>query len=356
MKLASVEVITEINPHPNADNLELAKILGYTVIVRKRDFRVGSCVVFIQPDTQLPDKPWAEFFKKRSTRVKAMKLRGEWSFGIAMSPLEVFDTSSGTAQIKYWLMPENIGKDCSSVIGVTKWEAPMPQDMDAKGLLPHFLSKTDEERYQNFDSLPYGEEVDITLKIDGKSATFYCTVKVVDVPDIGPIASTDQVGICTRSMDLKLDSTNHFTAMEKRYDILARLAQYCVKHQVSLALRGEIYGKGIQSTKHNPHSKSSVDFAAFSVFNIDKRRYENRGSQHYYVNVCAELNIPTVPFVQYSQPLTPELIKYFAEETSTLFYNIGSDDTTGQKPFEGVVIKHSRGSFKVMNLNYDEQK
>ena len=35
MKLASIEVIKEIAPHSNADSLEIAKVLGWQIIVRK---------------------------------------------------------------------------------------------------------------------------------------------------------------------------------------------------------------------------------------------------------------------------------------------------------------------------------
>lgn len=91
MKLASIEIISEIKPHPNADKLELAKVLGYTCIIEKDRYRAGAAIVLIQPDTVLPDKPWAEMFKKRGNRVKAMKLRGVYSFGIVMSPYNVLD-------------------------------------------------------------------------------------------------------------------------------------------------------------------------------------------------------------------------------------------------------------------------
>ncbi len=81
MKLASIELISEINCHPNADKLELAKVLGYTCIVEKGKYKMGDAVVLIQPDTVLPNEPWAEMFKKRGSRVKALRLRNIWSFG-----------------------------------------------------------------------------------------------------------------------------------------------------------------------------------------------------------------------------------------------------------------------------------
>lgn len=90
MKLASIEIISEIHPHPNADKLELAKVLGYTCIIEKGRYRAGAAVVLIQPDTVLPDKPWAEVFKKKGNRVKALRLRNIWSFGIVL-PLTVLE-------------------------------------------------------------------------------------------------------------------------------------------------------------------------------------------------------------------------------------------------------------------------
>jgi RNA ligase (TIGR02306 family) len=88
MKIATIENIHSIQKHPNADSLALAKVLGYQVIIGLDSFKEGENVVFIQPDTLLPEEPWAEMFRKRSSRVKACKLRGEWSMGIVM-PLSI---------------------------------------------------------------------------------------------------------------------------------------------------------------------------------------------------------------------------------------------------------------------------
>jgi len=47
MKLASIETITDISPHGNADSLEIAKVLGWQVIVRKGEFKAGESAVFM---------------------------------------------------------------------------------------------------------------------------------------------------------------------------------------------------------------------------------------------------------------------------------------------------------------------
>lgn len=335
MKLASIELISEIHPHPNADKLELAKVLGYTCIIEKGRYRAGAAVVLIQPDTVLPDKPWAEIFKKRSNRTKAIKLRGQWSFGIVMSPYDIIDAFFFTDQ--FGDFKDNIGKEVSDLIGVTKYEAPQPQQLDAKGHLPFGLGKTDEERYQNILDLPFGEKVDVTLKIDGQSATYYCRKD----------RETGEwhTGICSRSLELKPECSNNYTRINLKYDILSKLLNYCSFRDVSLALRGEIYGSGIQGHAANSHSKLNLDFAAFSVYNFDTFQYENVGSEHYVYKVCSKIEIPTVDILE-TVALTPELIKEYSEEMTEI----------NGRSFEGVVIKHNKGSFKIINLAYDERK
>lgn len=326
MKLASIELISDIQPHPNADKLDLAKVLGYTCIVEKGKYKVGDAVVLIQPDTVLPDEPWAEVFKKKSGRTKAIKLRGVWSFGIVM-PLSTWFTDN---------IPQ-VGDEVSDLIGVTKYEAPQPQQLDAKGPLPFGLGKTDEERYQNILNLPFGDVVDVTFKIDGQSATYYCRKDREN--------GEWTTGVCSRSLEMKPERSNNYTNIDRKYGILNILQDYCKFHDVSLALRGEIYGNSIQGHGNNPHAKMPLNFAAFSVYNFDTFQYENAGDEHYYAKVCHRIGIPVVDHVE-KAVLTPELIKHYAEDISAI----------DGKPFEGVVIKHKNGSFKIINMAYDERK
>src|SRR5690606_23881543 len=121
---------------------------------------------------------------------------------------------------------------------------------------------------------------------------------------------------------------------------------YCQKHQVSIALRGESYGQGIQGMKKNPHSKLSKGLAIFSVYLIDERKYARKGHQHYFLNVCKELELPAVPVLE-TTILTEDLIEKYSKQINKL----QSGDY-----FEGVVIQHSVGSFKVINKYYDSEK
>ena len=175
------------------------------------------------------------------------------------------------------------------------------------------------------------------MLVHNSSATYYCRKD--------PETNEWQTGVCSRSLELKKECSNNYTRAEAKYNILEKLQAYCEANNVSLALRGEVHGSGIQHHGVNPHSKLPLSFAAYSVFNLDTLEYENKGSKHYYQNVCRIIGVPEVNLLE-TATLTPELIKEYAEVMTEV----------NGRAFEGVVIKHSLGSFKVINLNYDERK
>ena len=323
MKLASIERILSVSPIPNAEKIEYVKVLGYDCITQKGQFQPNDLCVFIQPDTVLPaEKTWTEVYRKKSNRVKAIRLMKQfWSFGIVES---------------LSILPENTqveeGQEVSELIGVIKYEPPIPQNLEAKhAYLPYQLPKTDEERFQNL-VLPFGQIVDITLKVDGSSCTYYF--------------KDGETGICSRSLEIKPESENNYTLPEKKYNVLQKLTKYCQEHGVNLALRGEVYGQGIQSFGCNPHARLPKDVAFFSVYLIDEHRYAGKDDEHYYVNVCKTLELPVVPMVEENVELTESLVKKYSDELEQLNGNL----------FEGVVIKGKDFSFKVINKFYDSKK
>lgn len=85
MSLASIQPVLSVVKHPNADSLDIVKVLGYECIVRKDIWKVGDLCVFIEPDSVLPQVPWSIPYRSKSNRVRAIKLRGIFSFGIVES-------------------------------------------------------------------------------------------------------------------------------------------------------------------------------------------------------------------------------------------------------------------------------
>ena len=54
--IAPVAQIEQIEPHPNADRLELATVLGWQMIIPKGQYQVGSKIVYIPIDTIVPQE------------------------------------------------------------------------------------------------------------------------------------------------------------------------------------------------------------------------------------------------------------------------------------------------------------
>ncbi len=318
MKLASIEQVHTVEKHNNADALSVCGVRGFRAITKLNQFKVGDSVLFVQPDCVLPDKEWAAFYKSKSNRTKAIKLRGVWSEGIIES-LENVGINTHLA----------IGTDVSELLGITHYEPPIPKELNAKCNLRFGLFKSDEERFNNLDNIPYGEEVIVTLKIDGQSSSYGCKKNEEQLDTF----------ITSRSLELKPECVNNYTLIEKKYNILNKLKA----DNKSLCLRGEIYGLGVQSFANNPHSKLPLDFAAFNLLDLEKMEYLPFTE---CVKFCDKFGIPTVPIIE-KAILTPELIKKYSEDLTEI----------NGKSFEGVVIKRSNGqSFKIINKSYDSKK
>ncbi len=332
MSLASIQRIKSVEKHPNADALSICTVLNYRCITKLDQYKVDDLVVFIEPDTVLPQAEWSVFYRSKSNRVKAIRLRGEWSFGIIESVAMVGYTG-----------PVEDGLDITEAIGVTKFEPPMPQDLNAAGPYGFGIPKTDETRWQSVRDLPWGELCDVTLKIDGQSwSAFHMLPGDVEA---NPEA-VHQEGIGGRSFLYQLDTINNYTKNEKQYDVLRKLGLFCGERGVSLCLRGESYGQGIQKFTHNPHAKLPVALVLYSTWLIDERRYARKGDPYYIFDIAPLMDLPTVPVLERDVPLTRELIAKYDE---------GLELVNGQ-PFEGVVINWAGGSFKVINKHYDSKK
>ena len=89
-KLASVQVITDIKPIQDADNIVLAFVLGWQVVIKKDEFNVGDKVCYIQIDTVVPELPEYEFLRERKFRVRTIKLRKTLSQGIIF-PISILE-------------------------------------------------------------------------------------------------------------------------------------------------------------------------------------------------------------------------------------------------------------------------
>ena len=168
VKIVKIEVL----PHPNADKLELAQIGGeggYISIVGKGQFWPGDLAIYIPPDSVLPDNIMESLAKNKitmkSSRLRAIKIRGVLSEGLCLSPIE-------------WLPEDKIYEDTDvkEYLGITKYEPPPPRSnifKSGKGVNnnyenDNFVRYNCVEHFKKYPKiLQEGEEVVVTIKRHG---------------------------------------------------------------------------------------------------------------------------------------------------------------------------------------------
>lgn len=110
-KLGSIQKIKAIAPIEGADAIEKIEVLGWELVAKKGEFKVGDFCVYVEIDSILPDKSEFEFMRPRKFRVKTIKLRGQISQGIA------FPVSILPSNVK---IEEDL--DVTEILGIIKWD------------------------------------------------------------------------------------------------------------------------------------------------------------------------------------------------------------------------------------------
>lgn len=326
-KLASIRTISALNPIDGADRIEVATIDGWKVVVNKGIHTVGETIVYFEIDSLLPIREEFEFLRKSSYiklpdgtegfRLKTIRLRGQVSQGL-VTPISVLPDGD-------W----NIGDDVTDVLGVIKYEAPIPANLSGtvKGNFPSFIKKTDEERAQNFAKdwgLFRTYKYFVTEKLDGTSFTCYLR--------------DGEFGVCTRNLDIKRDEnqTHWKVAIENE------LENKLISLGRNLAIQGEIIGEGIQK---NPYGLKGHKLFVFNIFDIDRFEYLPKLEAFDIVNRLGLESVPVIS-VEMELPTLDEALK-LAEGKSVI------NGTTEREGFVWVAIDSpERISFKTISNKF----
>jgi len=249
-------VISEIQEHPNADALEIAKIGGWQIVIGKGSYSVGDTVVHVPPDAMVPlplaqkwgvDKYLA--WKKGAWRgrVKAARLRGQTSFGF-LAPYQ------GAAQP---------GQNIAAALGIEKYEPPPPPIGMSAGQMrsehPMFHRYTDIQNLRNYpDKLNYGVPLVVTEKIHGTNSRVGW-VRTKEDEDFEFVCGTHRTQ--RDPYECGIYSIPH----EKYGDIMRQIFEWCkdvVEEPItSVIFFGEIYGPGVQDL----HYGKEKDYRVFDI-------------------------------------------------------------------------------------------
>lgn len=328
-KLATIQIVSDVQPIEGADRIALASVLGWKVVIKKDEFKPGDLAVYCEVDSFLPVKPEFEFLRKSSFkkmsdgtegfRLKTIKLRGEISQGLLL-PV--------TSLPGYPEVPP-VGTDVSDLLSIVKYEPPIPAQLagEVKGPFPGFISKTDEERVQNLiDVLPeYSDSLFyVTEKVDGTSITIYL--------------KDGQFGICSRNLELVENPENTYWRVVRELDLENKLRA----HGKNLALQGELIGEGIQKNIYKLRGQT-VNF--FDVFDIDKYEYFDYPA---FISIMDKLGLSTVPVIE-------QAMKLPASVDDILSMANGKSVLNPQANREGLVFRTTLGkrfSFKAISNNF----
>ncbi len=336
-KLASVRVISNIQPIPNADKIELVTVDGWNVVVAKDvGHKVGDLVIYCEIDSFLPIREEFEFLRKSSYkkmgdvegfRLRTVKLRGQVSQGLIlpMSVLNPPDTNIYVTPFE--------GLDVTKMLDIVKYEPPIPAELagKVKGAFPSFIPKTEEFRIQNltkeYEEWKYQSKHQfyVTEKLDGSSATFY--------------VKDGEFGVCSRNLELLETEGNTFWKVARELDLENKMKSL----GKNISLQGELIGEGIQG---NPYKLKGQTIRFFTGYDIDKR--ERIGFIHFIVMIM-DMGLEYVPVINpefgFLLPDTIEEMLQYAEGKSAL-----NPDTER----EGVVVRSLDGSisFKAISNKF----
>lgn len=336
-KLATVRRISALTPIANADNIELATVDGWGVVVRKNDFMVGDIAVYCEVDSWIPhalaphlssaSKP-GMFNGVAGQRLRTVRLRGQLSQGMLLSIPTAF---AGIETCGHY-----VGDDCTEILGIQKFEPEESLRLEGlpRGNFPPEIPKPDQERCQNLSAelkvaASAGDLYEVTEKCEGSPCTMYLDLD-------------GEFQVCSRNLSLWRDPDNALWALAHQLDVENRMMR---ANLLGYALQGEIIGPGVQK---NIYGLRKFMFLVFDIYNVKAGKYLLPSERQ---ALLTEMGLPSVPVLSSSASVPADFgaLLNLADGTSVL----GVTNTAR----EGVVYKAvsaaaKLASFKVISNQY----
>lgn len=380
--LAHIEEIAWIKPIDGADNIELIGVLGWVLIAKIDEFKVGDKAVFIEIDSKCPaDDERFAFLEKKHYKVKTMKLSKFKCFsqGLAL-PLTLFPELSDrklgddvTKELRITYSSEEDRKRKSNKVDPNaKYKAMaarhkeffskpiirkiMRYDIGRKLLFlffgkkkdnpkqfPSWIVKTDENRIENCPFyLESNEEWVQTEKIDGTSCTYAVDRLKRGKNKFEFVVCSRNVRQADRDQECYHDS-NIYWELADKYNIEKVLSDYAIANNYD---RVVLQGEGTGSVQGNPYKLTENRLFVFNLV-VEGIRKGTREMAKF----CDDNNLEHVPIINehYKTPDTMEEIKLQADGFSIINPKVKREgfvyrSLDGQQSFKNVsreyLLKH----------------
>lgn len=342
--------ILEVVPHNNADALEIAKVYGFSVVIKKGSYNVGDFALYIPVDSVLPMKLETQIFgegskiKLNKGRVKQIRIRQFPSEGMLID----------VAAVKQYLqaigvnanMDFKLEHDYAELLSVSKYEPPVATHLgegstDKTKKLRKGQDNPLFHKYNGLENLKWfpslfqaDEEVVIQEKLHGTNARLGKLPAVADTlwkKFLKLIGMFPKFEVCYGSNNV--DLTNRATYKGFYGDnVYAKAFQACKaeeKVKENEIIFGEIVCEGLQKNYHYGHR--TPHFVLFDV-----KKYNEETKEFYWLSpdeveqYAKERGFDMVP------------ILYRGVFNKQLAYELTLGDSVycpEQKVREGVVIK-----------------
>lgn len=299
----TIETIDSIHPHPNADRLEIAHILGTQTITKKGDFQPSDQVVFFPPDILIPldvseklgvqqylkhgwwkDDPINDVLGiKCKCRVAACRLRGIPSYGFVAS------------------IPEGAPEqetDLTDFYRAVKYEPPVRLTMSGDRMAEpvNFHQYTNIEHYYRYaHTIEPGTMVRVTEKVHGTN----CRLASLNIDGLdGFVCGSHHTAQKERNAkgrpSLYWEPLNRDPKLQTA---LQQLSQYG-----DVIIYGEVFGPGVQDMDYGIQGGR----IGFHVFDMSiNGRYLDWGILH---TTCVGYGLQLVPMI-YLGPFDPDRLE-----------------------------------------------
>lgn len=389
-ELAYVVKIDDIRPIAGKDRVECAVVGGWTIMVRKDQFKPGDLGIYFEIDSQVPEKEPFMFLEAKHFKIKTQKYKtpdGQfWSQGLLMHAedfgWEMLDDSIaddeknlhfGEGETRFlteklgvtYAVAEDNSRKANSVdkykkmaqrnsklfahqpfrwLMRRKWGKKLlfiffGKPRDKKTGWPEWVKKTDEERVQNMPWILQNKDPWIaTEKIDGTSTTFTMKRSKHNKFDFY---------VCSRNVVFdKPDKTcfydsNVYIEMAEKYHVEDTLHEILLNRPDLdwVTLQGETYGAGIQK---RDYSLKGHDFMGFNFITSAGGRWNSVDAS----KLMSQYGIPWVPIVDENFILPDTIDELLAIATDASVVDGGMR--------EGLVFRSQDGaqSFKAVSNEF----
>lgn len=358
-----------------ADNIALAEVNGWKVIIKKNEMSEGDKCVFFEIDSKLPEVEWSEFLRPKHFKIKTMKLSkfNAISQGLLM-PITLFpelaDMEVGTdvtdiLKVTYSVVEDNArksknGDPDAKYKSMAQRHQKIFKKPIVRKIMKHklgrkimflffgrkkdkplsfpthfpFVHRTDEERCENMPwVLGYERPLIVTEKLDGTSSTYILERKGKKKFEFYVLSrnvrqkTPDQKCYHDKNIYWDMAIKNHIEQHLKEYLIANPDLKYVC-----------IQGESVGSVQGNPLKLNEDELYVFNFIRSDVGRLSSIDGKE----IIESWGMKFVPILEteYYVPTDMEAFKEYATAKSVVNPNVLREGTVLRDPTNDFSFKN----------------